>query len=91
MTVQELKNQIHNEFAGWEDELMRKVAPVFPLSLPPRGGITPASSARPAHCYSRRTFPRVLLSIFEQIPLFSHHLCHFHPRRRQWRDLSPCQ
>ena len=31
MTMQELKNQIYNEFAAWEDELMRKVAPVFPL------------------------------------------------------------
>jgi hypothetical protein len=29
MTVQELKNQIREEFAAWEDELMRKVPFVF--------------------------------------------------------------
>ena len=88
MTVQELKNQIHNEFAGWEDELMRKVAPAFPLlclfltvaESQQRGLLAPRIATRAEHS-------SCLLSICEQIPLFPHHHCRFHPRRRQSREI----
>ena len=96
MTVQELKNQIHNEFAAWEDELMRKVAPVFPLLCL---FLTVAESHQRG--LLAQSIPSCLLSIFEQIPLFPHHHCRFHPRRRPFREihkvemirvrrLSPC-
>jgi len=70
MTVQELKNQIHNEFAAWEDELMRKVAPAFPLlclfltvaESQQRGLLAPRIATRAEHS-------SCLLSICEQIPL----------------------
>lgn len=44
MTVQELKNQIRNEFAIWEDELMRKVALFFPLFCLCLPGVEPHQS-----------------------------------------------